>query len=161
MLAAESRIFAGASLFGARCDVAWPLLSWLDGAADAAMLWGRAQDPLGDVAGTVGVLGASLLAAGSLGRAVWTVGPRVEVGLGWFRGHAASPLVRSSSATTPLAFFAMSLGASFPVRGPLFGFAGLDAGTSLYGFSSQADDRHVADVDGPFLGAHVGFGWRP
>jgi hypothetical protein len=161
MLAAESRIFAGASLFGARSDVAWRLLSWLEGAAGGGILWGRAEDPLGEVAGTVGVLGTSLLAVGSAGGAVWTVGPRVEVGVGWFRGHAASSLVRSSSATTPLAFFAMSLGVWFPVRGPLLGFAGLDAGTSLYGFSSQADDRHVADIDGPFLGAHVGFGWRP
>ena len=159
--AAETRVFAqGSALFGARAGVLVPLDPRLVLGLDGGVLAGSAYDTLGDIETTVGTLGASLHATGEARGASFGVGPRIEGGLGWFRSHAGGPLTLAASATTGLAFLSMSAAASFPVAGSLAGYVGLDAGTTLYGFSARADDRHVLDVSGALLALRVGFLFR-
>jgi len=155
---AETRVFAQApaGLFGARAGVQVPLAPWLAWTGDAGVLASSARDPLGEIDGTVATLGTALLGTGGDSGVLFGVGPRIEAGLGWFSGHATAPGVTASRSTTPLVFLAMTAVASFPIRGSFSGYLALDAGTSLHGFSAQADDRHVTDLVGPVLSARIG-----
>jgi hypothetical protein len=161
-LAGETRAFVqgAGGLFGARAGAQVALAPWLAWVADAGVSASSAHDPLGDVDGTIATLGAGLLGTGGAGDVRLGVGPRVEAGIGAFQGHATAPLATASRATTALALFALSSAASFPIRGRLSGWLGLDAGTSLYGFSGRADARHVSDFVGPMVSARIGLLWR-
>jgi hypothetical protein len=159
--AGETKLFARANtgLFGARAGAQLQPLREAALLIDAGALAGSARDPLGDIRETVATLGLSLLGTGRTHAVSFGVGPRVEAGLGWFRGHADGPQATASSATSPLVFFAVSALASFPIRAPLSGFMSLDAGTSLYGFSARADQRVVSELGGPLLSVRIGFLW--
>jgi hypothetical protein len=161
--AAETRAFpqAAGGMFGARTGSHVPLTSWIEWVADAGVLFGSAHDALGDIDGTAATLGTGLLGVGGTSGLLLGVGPRVEAGVGWFRGHATAPGATASRATSPLALVALSAEASFRVRGPLWGWLALDAGTSLYGFDGLADNRHVSDFGGPMVSARIGVLWAP
>jgi hypothetical protein len=161
--AAETRAFpqAAGGMFGARAGAHVPLGSWLEWIVDAGVLFGSAHDALGDVHGTVATAGMGLLGVGGTSGLLLGVGPRVEGGVGWFRGHATAPGAIASSATAPLVLIALSAEASFRVSAPLWGWIGLDAGTSLLGFDGLADNRHVADFAGPLVSARIGVLWTP
>jgi hypothetical protein len=155
---AETRAFfqAPGSLFGARAGVHVALTPWLAWTGDTGILASSAHDALGDIDGTVATAGAGLLGTGGAAGVLFGVGPRLEAGIGWFRGRATAPGVSSSRATAPLAFFAITGLASFPIRSSLSGLIALDAGTTLYGFSALADDRHASDFAGAMLSARIG-----
>jgi hypothetical protein len=159
--AVETRAFPQASggMFGARAGTHVPVASWIEWVADAGVLFGSAHDALGDIDGTVATLGTGLLGVGGTSGLLLGVGPRVEAGAGWYRGHATAPGAAASRANTPLALLALSAEASFRVRGPLWGWIGLDAGTSLVGFTPLADNRHVSDFAGPMVSARIGVLW--
>jgi hypothetical protein len=161
-VAGETRAFVqgAGGLFGARAGAQVAIVPWLAWVADAGVSASSAHDQLGDVDGTIATLGAGLLGTGGTGDVRLGVGPRVEAGVGSFQGHATAPRATASRATTGLALFALSTAASFSIRGRLSGWLGLDAGTSLYGFSARADDRHVSDFVGPMVSARIGFLWR-
>jgi hypothetical protein len=161
--AVETRAFpqAASGMFGARSGTHFPVASWIEWVADAGILFGSAHDVLGEIDGTVATVGTGLLGVGGTSGLVLGAGPRIEAGVGWFRGHANAPGASASSATTPLALLALSAEASFRVRGSLWGWIGLDAGTSLYGFSPLADDRHVSDFAGPVVSLRIGVLWSP
>jgi hypothetical protein len=148
-------------MFGARAGAHVPVGSWMEWVVDAGVLFGSAHDTLGDIDGTVATLGTGLLGVGGTSGLLLGVGPRVEGGVGWFRGHATAPGATGSSATTPLLLLALSAEASFRVSGPVWGWIGLDAGTSLYGFKGLADSRHVSDFAGPMVSARIGVLWTP
>ena len=158
---AETRLFArgNAALLGARGGAEVRPIPEAALVIDASGLAGSARDPLGEVRETVATLGVSLLGTGGTHGASFGVGPRIEAGLGWFRGHANVPLVRASSTSAALVFFSLSAIASFPIRTPFSGFMGFDAGTSLYGFSARADEREVSNLGGPTLSVRVGLLW--
>jgi hypothetical protein len=156
--AAETRAFpqAAGGVFGARAGAHMPVGSWLEWVADAGVLFGSAHDLLGDIDGTVATVGTALLGVGGTSGLLLGVGPRAEAGVGWFRGHATVPGATSSSATSPLALIALSAEASFRVSPPLWGWLGLDVGTSLYGFNGLADNRQVSDFSGPMVSVRIG-----
>jgi len=158
---AETRLFArgNAGLVGARGGAQVQPIREAALVIDASGLAGSARDPLGEIRETVATLGVSLLGTGGTHGASFGVGPRIEAGLGWFRGHADGPLVRASSTSSPLVFFSLSAIASFPIWPPYSGFMGFDAGTSLYGFSARADQHEVSDLGGPTLSVRIGFLW--
>jgi hypothetical protein len=159
--AAETRAFvqAAGGVFGARAGAHVPLGSWIEWVADAGVLFGSAHDALGDIDGTVATAGTALLGVGGTSGLLLGVGPRAEAGLGWFRGHATVRGATSSSATAPLALIALSAEASFRVSPPLWGWLGLDVGTSLYGFNGLADNRQVSDFSGPMVSVRIGVLW--
>jgi len=157
-VAGETRLFAqGATLFGARGGVMVPVHSHVELELDGGAVTDTSYDPLGSIDTTVGTLGASVLAKGGVYGATFGVGPRLEAGLGWFHASAAGPLTRASDATSGLAFVSIAAVASFPIAGWFSGFVGLDAGTTLYGFSARADDRHVTDISGAIVAVRIGF----
>jgi hypothetical protein len=160
--AAETKVFSrgNAALLGVRGGAQVQPIAPATLAIDAGALAGSAQDTLGDIRETLATLGVSLLGTGRTHGVSFGIGPRVEAGLGWFRGHAVGPLASASSATSPLVFLAVSAMASFPIRAPLSGLISLDAGTSLYGFSARADQRVVSDLGGLLLSVRIGFLWR-
>lgn len=158
LVAGEARLFArGASLSGARGGVMVPVRSHVALELDGGGFAGTSYDLLGSIDTAAGTLGASVLATGGAHGVTFGVGPRVEAGLGWFRATAAGPLTRSSDATSGLAFVSIAAVASVPIAGWFSGFVGLDAGTTLYGFSARADDRHVADISGTLFAVRIGF----
>ena len=161
LAAGETKRFARSNngLFGARAGAQLQPLREAALLIDAGALVGSARDPLGSISETVATLGVSLLGTGRTHAVSFGVGPRVEAGLGWFRGHADGPQAGASSATSPLVLFAVSATASFPIQAPLSGFMSLDAGTSIYGFSARADQRVVSDLGGPMLSVRIGFLW--
>jgi hypothetical protein len=159
--AGETRLFAPVStgVFGARAGVSVPTLDWLLLVMDAGGFSGTSHDTLGDVVGTIGTVGLSLQGRGGPRGLTLAAGPRIEAGLGWFRGHTTDPLVHASSATSPVVFAGVSTTASFPIAGPLSGLVGLDAGTSLYGFTGAADQRSVSEFGGAMVSLRIGFAW--
>jgi hypothetical protein len=163
LAAGETKLFArgNTGLFGARAGAELQPLREAALLIDAGALAGSARDPLGEISETVATLGVSLLGTGRTHAVSFGVGPRVEAGLGWVRGHASGPQASASSATSPLVLFAVSAIASLPIRAPLSAFLSLDAGTSLYGFSARANQRVVSDLGGPMLSVRVGFLWSP
>ena len=160
---AETRLFArgNAGLLGARGGTQVQLIQQAALVIDGCGLAGSARDPLGEIRETAATLGVSLLGTGGTHGASFGIGPRVEAGLGWFRGHASGPLIRASSTNSPLVFVSLSATASFPIWSPFSGFMGFDAGTSLYGFSARADEREVSNLGGPTLSVRVGLLWSP
>ncbi|MEO7034982.1 MAG: hypothetical protein ABI548_13820 [Polyangiaceae bacterium] len=160
--AAETSLFArdNAGLLGARGGVPIQPIREAALVIDANALAGSARDPLGEIRETVATLGVSLLGTGGTHGASFGVGPRLEAGVGWFRGHATGPLVRASSTSSPLVFLSLSAIASFPIWAPFSGFMGFDIGTSLYGFSARADQHEVSNLGGPTLSVRTGFLWN-
>ena len=159
---ADAKVFATghAWLFGPRVGPRFPMGSRIVVGTDVGVLWGSAQDPLGQVDETVATLGIGLLlGAVATPSVTFGVGPRFEAGVGWFRGRAAEQTTVASSAHSPLLLLALAGLASFRIEGPWFAFVGLDVGTSLYGFGLRAqtpDPRHVSDLLGPFVTGRVG-----
>lgn len=160
--AAETRLFArgNAGLLGARGGVQVQPIPAVAVVFDANGLTGSARDPLGEIRETAATLGVSLLGTGGTHGAFFGVGPRIEGGFGWFRGHADVPLVQASNKSSPLIFVSLSAIASFPIVPPFSGFMGFDAGTSLYGFSARADQHEVSNLGGPMLSVRIGFLWN-
>ena len=155
--AGESRVFGqGATLFGGRVGVAIPMEPHVGLVLDGGGLADTSYDPLGAIDTTVATLAASVLLTGGAYGASFGVGPRLDGGLGWFHASATTPSTRASEATSGLAFLSLSAIASFPVAGWFSGFASIDAGTTLYGFSARADDRHVSDISGATLALRIG-----
>jgi hypothetical protein len=159
--AGETRLFAPVStgVFGARAGVTVPTLDWLLLVVDGGAFSGTGHDTLGDIVGTIGTVGLSLQGRGGPKGLSLAAGPRIEAGLGWFQGHATNPLVRASSATSPVVFVGVSTTGSFPIAGPFSGLVGLDAGTSLYGFTGAADQRSVSEFGGAMVSLRIGFAW--
>ena len=161
-VAGETRLFAdGAGLLAARGGVELPLTDRLALIVDVAVAETSAHDPLGDIDGTLGTLGASFLALGGTSDVVLGVGPRAEAGVGWFHGEAAAATTLASSATSAVAFLGLSGLARFRLEGSLWGLVGIDVGSTVYGFSARADERHVSDLLGPMLAARLGVLWAP
>jgi hypothetical protein len=163
--AAETMVFpqGSAGLFGARGGLQTRLIHEAALRIDAGVLAGNARDPLGAIHETIGTLGASLFAMSSGGAhgIAFGVGPRVEAGIGWFRGQAGDPRTSASSARSALLFVALSGMASFRIGGPWSGLVGIDAGTSVYGFDARADGRTVSELEGAMMTIRVGFLWNP
>jgi hypothetical protein len=161
-VAAETRVFgSGIGLYGGRLGLAYAPSPWLTLVADAGGLGTIAHSPLGaiDVAiGSVG-FGAALTHRGDFG--ALGVGPRVEVGPGWFSGEPASTSVRSASTVAPLAFLALSAEGAFRVRPWLEGLAAIDVGGALRGMSPRVDQTYVADVSGAYLSVRIGAAFGP
>jgi hypothetical protein len=159
---AETRVFAqgGAALFGGRAGARFAILPWASLECDGGGLFGSARDPLGDVDGTLASLGVSLLAGSGTRALSLAVGPRAELGIASFRGHAFDPTVTASNATAPIALAAMTARASFRIVGAWAGLVALDAGTTLLSFSARADDRRAIELAGPMLSARIGLEWR-
>jgi hypothetical protein len=163
----ETKTFAQGNigLFGPRAGVLFPLGSWLLLDTDAGVFWGNGHDPLGDVDETVGTVGVGLLGTGGPGGVLLGVGPRIEAGVGWFRGNASAPTTVASSTSSSVLLLALSGVAAFRINGMLSGFVGLDVGMSAYGFGARAESageqRHVSDFLGPLFAARVGLGWSP
>jgi hypothetical protein len=157
----EGRVFAqgSAGLFGARVGARLPLLGWSALVIDGGVLLGAARDPLGDVNATLASVGLGVLASGGTREVAFGVGPRVEVGLASFAGHAFAPTTLEASASSPLVLFSLSGAASFAIAGPWSGLFGLDVGTTLYSYGARADGRHVSDFAGPMLGLRLGLMW--
>jgi hypothetical protein len=157
----EGRVFAqgSAGLFGARGGARLPLLGWTALVIDAGVLLGAARDPLGDVNATLASVGLGVLATGGTREIAFGVGPRVEVGLASFTGHAFAPTTIEASASSPLVLFSLSGAASFAIAGSWSGLFGLDVGTTLYSYGARADGRHVSDFAGPMLGSRLGLMW--
>jgi hypothetical protein len=156
----EARMFAHEStvLFGPRVGVAKRALGLLL-SADGGVLFGRTHDPLGQIDGTVATVAASVLATTRIDGVVLGVGPRGEAGIGWFRGQAAMPTISESARTSPLAFVAVTGELWFHLAGSLTAAININAGTSLRGFTAQADNRRVFSVDGPMMSAGIGLAW--
>jgi hypothetical protein len=159
--AGEGRVFAqgSAGLFGARGGARLPLLGWTALVIDGGVLLGAARDPLGDVSATLASVGLGVLATGGTREIALGVGPRVEVGVASFTGHAFAPTTTEASASSPLVLFSLSGAASFAIAGSWSGLFGLDVGTTLYSYGARADGRHVSDFAGPMLGLRLGLMW--
>ena len=158
----EARAFAqaGAGLFGARGGARFPLLAWSALVIDGGVLVGGARDPLGEVDATLASLGLGVLGLGGIGDVSLGVGPRVELGLASFTGHAFAPTTTASSVSSPLVVFSMSGTASFRITGAWSGLFSVEAGTTLYSYGARADGRHVSDFAGPMLGTRLGLMWN-
>jgi hypothetical protein len=161
--AGDAKVFAKghAWLLGPRVGALFPTGSWIVVTTDVGVLWGSPSDPLGHVDETVATFGVGILGAVGTPRIRFALGPRFEAGAGWFRAHAEERTTAASDARSPLLLLALAGLASFRIERPWFGFVGLDVGTSLYGFGVRAespDQRHVSDLQGPFVAARAGVG---
>ena len=159
--AAETMVFpqGSAGLFGARAGLQARPIREAALRIDAGVLAGSARDPLGTIHETIGTLSATLFAMGGARAISFGVGPRVEAGIGWFRGQADDPRTSASSARAALLFLALSGIASFRIAEAWSGLVGIDAGTSVYGFSARADGRTVSELEGAMMTIRVGFLW--
>jgi hypothetical protein len=156
-LAAETRFFgSGVGLYGGRLGLSYTPTPRFTLVIDAGGAGTIAHSSLGniDVAmGSVGV-GAALTHRGELG--ALRVGPRIELGPGWFAGESTSASVRSASTVAPLAFMALSAEGAFRLLPWLAGVAAVDVGGTLRGMSPRVDQAYVADVSGAYLSVRVG-----
>jgi len=160
--AGDGRVFVkgGAALLGARGGARVPLLGWSALVIDGGLLVGAARDPLGDVDATLASVGLGALAMGGGDGISFGVGPRVEVGLASFTGHAFAPTTATASVASPIVVLSVSGLASFRIAGAWSGLVGLDAGTTLYSYGARADGRQVSDFAGPMLGLRLGLMWN-
>jgi hypothetical protein len=159
--AGESRFFpeGDATMFGARLGVRVPLVGWSAIGVDAGALSGSADDPLGKVTLTLASVGLSALVVARTSGFDVALGPRFELGSGWFRGHALAATTLASTAVSPIALASLTAAASFRVAGDLGATVAVDGGAAVYGFGARADDRSVAGMRGPMLSLRLGLAW--
>jgi len=162
-LAAEARSFpqGHAGLFGARGGVRLSPFRGSSLTVDGGELVGQARDSLGEVDENLASLGVSLVALGGTAGTAFGVGPRIEGGIAWFRGHAFDPSTIASRVSAPVVFLAVTGFASFRIAGPWSGLIELDAGTSVAHYNARADDRDVASFAGALLSLRTGLLWTP
>ncbi len=160
--AGDGRVFVegGAALLGARVGARVPLLGWSALVIDGGFLLGAARDPLGDVDAALASVGLGALAMGGSDRVSLGVGPRIEVGLASFTGHAFAPTTAAASVASPLVVLSVSGLASLRIAGAWSGLIGLDAGSTLYSYGARADGRKVSDFAGPMVGLRLGLMWN-
>lgn len=159
-LAGEARMFAsaGTGLFGARIGTSVPLGPMVL-LADAGASFGTTEDALGSVEVTAagGGLGVALSTGSERFRLL--AGPRLE--LDWIRFAAtANAPTTVASRDTSAALLVTLTGVGLVALGHgVWATIGLDAGTTLLGFTAIAGTRPVAGVDGPLLGLRIGASW--
>jgi hypothetical protein len=159
--AGEARLFpeGDATLFGARLGTRVPLVAWTALGLDAGAMFGSADDPLGTVKLTLASIGVSALAVARTRGFNLAIGPRFELGPGWFRGQALAPTTLASTAVAPIALASITAAASFRFAGDVGGVVALDGGAAVYGYGARADDRSVAGLRGPMLSVRLGLAW--
>jgi hypothetical protein len=122
---------------------------------DAGVLRGTASDTLGTIAGTVASAGAGLRARTRTGGFELGAGVRGELGYGWFSGSAGAPTVLATHASSSLAYLAATLTAT-RLANSLGIELDVDAGTTVHGFSADADTRPLFDAEGFILAVRLG-----
>jgi len=159
----EARRFPAApvTLFGVRCAVSREVADHVVAWVDAGVVTAGARDPLGTVTGTLGTIGATVLWARRGRRIELAIGPRMELGAGWFRGHATATTAIASTASSPLALVALSTHATVRIAGQVAATVELDAGETAFGFAALADQRTAFPMTGASLAFRAGLVWRP
>ncbi|MFT3772757.1 MAG: hypothetical protein QM820_45790 [Minicystis sp.] len=134
-----------------------PLRLTLDGGA----LFGTAFDRLGSV--DVRIVSGALGLAGqvSLARAVFEIGPEVELGGVWAQGHAFDPAVRETSGSAFIVASSLGVTARARLGDRLWLSAALRGGAVLRGVTLLAETREAGGVAGAMLGVRVGVGFDP
>jgi hypothetical protein len=113
----------------------------------------REDDPLGAAHLQIFTFGpsASYVFMSSAAARV-SAGPRVELGAAFARGEGQG----GKSSTAFVAGASLELALELRAAPWLFPFVAVEAGSRLRGVDVRAEDRHVLDVEGAFVGASAG-----